>query len=288
MTIRLLNCFVVTVLVAGGSAFGQGYGAGYGGYSSGYGAGCGGGGTHCGREISQADAEGLWAGYCTESCYDFRRQRGGAGRHGCGLGGGQGGSGGCFGYGADCGSCGVSGGRAGHLHGGLHGGHLGGRLGGGFGGGISTAGVGAGNCFGYPGGGFGNCGSCNSGLGDGGCSGGAVGGRGLFGHHGHGLIGHHGRHFGARHSGPFQYLGDGQAVAPTAANCGVNGGYFDGPAGYGYGGYQGQVIGAGNSVDYSQQSPTQGYEVPVIEPHAPNGGAPINGPAQGATREPAH
>lgn len=117
-----LSLITVATALAGNAAFGQGCSV-EGGYYAGHGT------THCGREISQHDAAGLWGNYCNETCFDFKRQRhhrllGGMGS-GCGscLNGG-------FGYPASCGGCGDSngcqggaGGGAGFLHGGSIGYH---------------------------------------------------------------------------------------------------------------------------------------------------------------------
>lgn len=205
-----------------GSAFGQGCGTDFG---------CGGGATNCGREISNADAEGLWAEYCHETCFDYGRNRR------CGLRGGCA-SGDCFGYSSGgCGACdsGLAGlrgrkmgGRGGDCGGagdcGCAGGR--GRL---FGGGLSGGGA---NCHGYPGGGFGSCSDgCGGGFGGGreGRFGASRGGCGLFSRGG----------CGGRSEGTlFRFLtgGNGQGLfSRSAANCGSCGEYFNEAVGYEYG-----------------------------------------------------
>ncbi len=146
------------------------------------------GGADCGRAITHADAEALWAGYCDDDCTLNSGGCGlrGCGRH-CGRGfGGCGHAGGCFGgygvvAGTECGfdDCGF-GPRFGHRH--RHG--QGGC--GGCGHHRGFVGVGGANCFGWPTAGYG-------------CDGPVAGG----GHCGHGDClrgcGHHCRLFSRHH-----------------------------------------------------------------------------------------
>jgi hypothetical protein len=217
----------MTLLAANGAACAQNCGSGCGG-QGGYGSA---GSTNCGREISQADAEALWAPYCTETCFDFSRHHGHSGR--CKPGGnfGYGSCGaGKFGACGACGSAGCAGGCGGKAAGctGKAGGCAGGdghRLGhSGFGSGsgsgrgqgnrFSLLSSGSGNCFGYPAGGYGNCGSCGTSCSKGGDACGCD-----AGGHADGGGGRLFRHLGGHgHSGLF---------SKSASSCGSKGGYFE-------------------------------------------------------------
>ncbi len=131
--------------VDGGMSYGaMSYDSGFGGYGD-YGGmvdgGCGGYGSYgavgfdngCNRAITNQQAAGLWAGYCTEDC-SYK------GPTGCRLFGGHGGGGGCK--------------------------LFGGRSRGGFGGGFGGGGFAGGGCFGYP---TSGCGTSSCGIGGGGC-----------------------------------------------------------------------------------------------------------------------
>lgn len=221
----------IALLTTTSIAWGQGCSDGCGDYG-GYGV------TNCGREISQADAEGLWGGYCTETCYDFSR------KHHCRLGDHRRnlGEGGGFGYGAAgcCGKseCGSSQFVAGQGRGaGAISGHHRHR---------ATRNIfsrDASGCgFGYPGGGYGNCGcggSCDAQPANCGCDG--------AGDFQQGLRwrqpgGHRAQHHCGGH-------GHGRLFGRSAANCGACGGYFDESVGaeWGNAGIRSNVAGCGTN-----------------------------------------
>ena len=230
MFTRCFQFFALCATLISGNAFGQ------------CDSGCG-SVNNCGREISQADAAGLWAGYCTESCYDYgshrlfgNRSQGNSGcdsfvNQGCDSGCGGGMDGGC----SD--GCGLG------TRGGLRS-RMGNRgsVGSGFGGG-NGCGCNLG-CFGYPT----SCGSCGMGGGFAGRVGG-----GFFHHHDRGCGGESGggflsrlfHHHGDR-GGRFAGRSAGQ-FSNSANNCGCNGAYFGEAVGYEYGNAGMQSYAAGSS-----------------------------------------
>ena len=170
---------------------------------------------NCGRRISQQQAEGIWGGYCTESCGFTASEN--------------------TGYGKKCGSkCG--------LRNKLHGGHGGCGCGGNSG------------SFNYPaggcgcGGGDGFLGGCKAKGGHGGCKS-----RQFGGHHGgckakggHGcksrkLGGHHGGckakggHGGKSWHGCCKLFGGCKKFGRSAQQCGTSGAYFEEAVGFEYG-----------------------------------------------------
>jgi len=209
-TLRLaivLAAFIIAVPASAqdcGCNQGGSYGA-YGAYGS---------QDNCGRGISQQQAEGLWAGYCNESC---GYQGGGSNRGGCSLGsrlhGGVGCNSGGFGY-PSGGGCGGGKGCLGgkgcgcKLFGGRHGG-------GGCGAGAVDS-CGTGSC----GGGCGTS-SCDSGsCGGGSCGGGSCGG---------------GCKLKSLCSGCKLFGGGCCKFKQSAQACGTNGAYFQEAVGYEYG-----------------------------------------------------
>lgn len=228
MYIQILRLAIVaTVFIFVTPALGQGSGF----INSGYGLS---GSQNCGRAITQQQAEGLWADYCTEGC---TYQGGGGGGRKCGRCGLKGGACGCnsgsFGYptGGGCGGGGCGGGKLGGCKLGSRHGGCGCKLKG-----LHSGGGGCDDCGGGHGGFAGDFSSFGGGLGG---FGGGHGGCGckLKGRHGggHGGCKLKGLHGGGHGGCGCKLFGGCKKFGHSAQQCGTSGAYFEEAVGYEYG-----------------------------------------------------